>query len=370
MAKYKTLHIVPALYSGGVGSFLLNYYKRIDKNLFTFDFITHFNENRYVSEDPLMSASIVYYFKQQHEIGTFAYIRQFKTVIKNGNYDIVHIHNGHLTGFLAMICKIYGAKKIVCHAHTTRCMNPRFAKLMMIFRWLSRIFSNALFACGHDAGMFCYGTKNFKVIPNGVDFNIYQKACDKDILRLKQEYNIPNDVFVVGCVAQFTPPKNHIYLIKVFKALLEKRANSILMLVGTGHLKGEIEKNVESLGLKDKVVFAGFQTNIPLFLSTFDILLLPSIHEGLPVVAAEAQALGLKCIFSKHIDNTCDRNVGLMKFLPITDEAINDWVVESLKPHLYPERSDIIKHFVDDCYEITEGAKLLQYEYLKLLKNI
>ena len=370
MARYKVLHIVPALYSGGVGSFLLNYYRGFDKDLFTFDFVTHFDEKIRVLADSLMSTSTVYYFRQQHEIGTLAYVRQYKDVIKNGNYDIVHIHNGHLTGLLAMICKIYGAKRVTCHAHTTRCMSPKLEGFMWVFRWMCRAFSNRLYACGHDAGVFCFGTDNFKIIPNGIDFNLYQRSSDEDIMRLKQTFNISQDAFVVGSVAQFTQPKNHTYLIKVFKSILEVRPNSVLLLVGDGDLKKVVEAQVEEYGIQQNVIFAGFQTEIPKFLSAFDVFLLPSIHEGLPVVAAEAQALGVKCVFSKHIDNTCDRKVGLMTFLPITDDSIIDWVTESLRTSKCLDRSDIIKHYIEDCYDLTEGTMLLQREYLELLNNI
>ena len=174
MTKYRVLHIVPALYRGGVGSFLLNYYRRFDKTKFGFDFITHFDERERVANDPLMKDSQVYCFQQAHDLGTINYVKQFKPIIRQGQYDIIHIHNGHLTGLLAMICKFYGAKRIVCHAHTTRCMNPKIDILMPLLRWMSRRFSSRLFACGHDAGKFCYGTDNYIVIPNGIDFEYYQ----------------------------------------------------------------------------------------------------------------------------------------------------------------------------------------------------
>ena len=91
MEKYRILHVVPALYSGGVGSFLLNYYKRFDRDRFQFDFVTHFDESELANKDSCMTDSSVYCFKQAHEIGAIAYIKQFKLVVKNGGYDIIHI---------------------------------------------------------------------------------------------------------------------------------------------------------------------------------------------------------------------------------------------------------------------------------------
>ncbi len=367
MAKYRILHIVPALYSGGVGSFLLNYYRRFDRNKFHFDFITHFDERDKASSDPLVSDSSVYYFRQAHEIGIIRYIKQYKTAIKGTKYDIVHIHNGHLTGLLALICKLYGARLIVCHAHTTKCMNPKMNRVMPILRWMSRHFSSRLMACGNEAGLFCYGTNSFVVIPNGVDFDYYKRSSDDEIIQLKQKYGINQETYVVGCVAQFTPPKNHGFLIRVFEKIHEKNPNAVLLLVGDGDLMYGVKEQVRAMNLTDSVMFTGLQRNVPLFLSVFDAFLLPSIHEGLPVVAAEAQAMGVKCIFSDNIDHTCDRNVGLMTFLPITDDAICDWVECTLRPISYPSREQIMRKFSDDFYDINDGTKLLQNEYLKIL---
>ena len=367
MTKYRVLHIVPALYRGGVGSFLLNYYRRFDKAKFSFDFITHFDERDWVANDPLMKDSRVYYFQQAHESGPINYVKQFKPVIRQGQYDIVHIHNGHLTGLLAMICKWYGARRIVCHAHTTRCMNPKMNKMMPLLRWMSRRFSSRLFACGHDAGEFCYGTENFVVIPNGIDFEYYQQSTQEEITKLKEKFGIERSSLIVGCVAQFTAPKNHHFLVKVFEKVHTKDPSAVLVLVGDGDLMHNVKEQVNSLNLADSVIFAGLQRNIPLFLSAFDVFLLPSIHEGLPVVAAEAQAMGLKCVFSENIDNTCDRNVGLMTFLPITDAAIDDWVNAVFKNIVVPSRELIIQQFSRDYYEINEGTNLFQNEYLKML---
>jgi len=369
MKKYSVLHVVPALYRGGVGSFLLNYYRRFDKEKFRFDFITHFDERDRVANDPLMKDSQVYYFQQAHESGAINYVKQFRQIIRQGQYDIVHIHNGHLTGLLAMICRYYGAKRIVCHAHTTRCMNPKMDRMMPILRWMSRTFSSRLFACGHEAGKFCYGTENFVVIPNGIDFDYYQKSSNAEISKLKEELGIEESSLIVGCVAQFTPPKNHHYLITVFEKIHEKDPSAVLVLVGDGDLMQDIKEQVHSLNLANNVIFAGLQHNIPLFLSVFDVFLLPSIHEGLPVVAAEAQAMGLKCVFSKNIDNTCDRKVGLMTFLPISESAVVDWVDAVFKNVVGPTREMIKQQFSKDYYDINEGTKLFQKEYLKLLSD-
>lgn len=362
----RILHIVPTLGYGGVAKFLLHYYDYIDKSKIQFDFITHGKKESY--HDELISKGArIFYIKPQHEVGFFSYYKNLVNVVKSVNDDIVHIHLGHHTGMEAAICKLVGVKKIICHAHTTKCMNPSHVRFMPLFRFLARKCSTQLFACGNDAGLYCFGTKKFTVIPNGVDLDKFKRSSDLEIIEIKRKFNIPENNKIIGCVAAMTPPKNHNYLLDVFSKIHNADNQTILMLVGDGELRSLIEKKIEELNLKDSVVLTGNQDNIPSFISSFDVFALTSHHEGLPVVSAEAQALGTKCVFSNNIDHTCDLGIGIMKFVPIESTNLDDWVKECLTPYDKPSIDDIKKRFVATGYEIKEGAKRLTNMYLQTL---
>ena len=367
MKKIHVLQIVPTLGYGGVAKFLLHYYDHMDKNQFCFDFITHGQPEDYHNQ-LIKEGSRVFYVKPPHELGTLNYLKQIKEIVKRNSFDIVHIHTGHHTGFLACYLKLHGIKHIICHAHTTKCMNPKHEKLMPLFRWMARHFTDQLFACGHDAGVYCFGTENFTIIPNGVDLSVFKRATVREVQSLKTKLGIPHDYRVIGCVAACVTPKNHNYLIKVFANYHKANPNSKLLLVGDGPLRSEIEKIVENYSLGTDVIFAGNQDDIPLFLSAFDVFALTSFHEGLPVVSAEAQALGLPCLFSENIDHSCDLGLGLIQFIPISENDVNVWskCFSAFNPAV--TESQIRKRFEETGYEINRGVFCLSSQYGSILK--
>ena len=112
---------------------------------------------------------------------------------------------------------------------------------------------------------------------------------------------IPEDAFVIGHIGRFSSQKNQDFLVKIFHKIKEIRDISVLILIGDGELRGEVEKEVVSLGLEDSVLFLGTRTDIPELLSTMDVFLMPSIYEGLPIVGVEAQASGLSLYLSDTI---------------------------------------------------------------------
>lgn len=368
MNKVRILHIVPTLGYGGVAKFLIHYNDHMDKNKFCFSFVSHGQHESY-HDSLIKDGSQIFYVKPQHEIGTHLYLKQIKDIVKKNKFDIVHIHTGHHTGVMAAYLKMHGIKHIICHAHTTKCMDPKHEKLMPLFRWLARHYADSLFACGHDAGVYCFGTEDFTVIPNGVDLSVFKRASAQESNELKEQLGIPIDCRVIGCVAAFVPPKNHSFLLRAFAEYHSSNKNSKLLLVGDGQLRKKIEALVDKYSIGSDVIFAGNQDNIPLYLSIFDVFALTSHHEGLPVVSAEAQAVGVPCIFSDRIDHSCDLGVGLVKFLPISEECVDKWVDNFIHFKPLASQSLIGKRFEETGYEISRGALNLSSIYQSLLQN-
>ena len=117
--------------------------------------------------------------------------------------------------------------------------------------------------------------------------------------------------------------KNHIFLLKIFAEVTKIIPDIKLLLLGDGELKKRLKKLSDKLGLLDKVYFIGEVKNPEDFMSASDILLLPSLYEGFPLVGIEAQANGLKCIFSDNITREVKINCNV-DFLSIKDSK--EWV--------------------------------------------
>lgn len=109
---------------------------------------------------------------------------------------------------------------------------------------------------------------------------------------VREELGIPEDIPVVGTVANFKEHKGYPYLleaaVRVRRAIPEVR----FVLVGQGTLEAGIRRRAHDLGLAGTVIFTGYREDAQRLMSTFDVFVLASLHEGLPIALVEAMSLG------------------------------------------------------------------------------
>ena len=364
----KILQIVPTLGYGGVAQFLLNYYKQMDKNEIRFDFITHGSVEAF-HQELIDGGPQIFYFKSIGKEGLKYYLKQLKDVFENNTYDIVHTHDGHLVGLTAFFCRRYFKGKIICHAHTTLCVNPKHRYFMPVFRWLARHNSDKLLGCGVLACRYIFGKgSQFKVIHNAVDVDRFQQVHKEDALALREQLGIPKNAFIIGHVGLFSPQKNHFYLIRIFEKIYHLHKNAHLVLVGGGELQEDVKQECKKMGIEKRIHFVGKQSNIPLYMYIFNVFALPSRWEGLPVVGVEAQAAGLHCVMAEAIDHDVDAGVGMVDFLPITDEALDKWQTTLMKGYASPCRKDIEIAMKATGYEIKGSVDALVNVYKDIVK--
>ena len=222
-------------------------------------------------------------------------------------------------------------------------------------------YATELFACGQEAGKWMFGGQNFTVLNNAIDAEkyIYNASVRAEV---RQELGIEPQSLVVGHVGRLSPQKNHAYLIDVFHALLQKHADSKLVLVGRGNLEAEIRKQCENLGIADRVIFTGVRNDVNRLLQAMDVFLLPSVYEGLGIVAVEAQAAGLPCVCSNRVPEECVRTEGLVQFLPLED-GTERWAQEVLN-RSNTVRLDRSSEIRKNDFDIRENAGWLQDFYL------
>ena len=146
-----------------------------------------------------------------------------------------------------------------------------------------------------------------------------------------------------------------------------KKDNKVkFILIGDGPFKVQIERRVSENGDADNVVFAGIRDNIEVFMKAFDLFVLPSLFEGLPVVSIEAQAAGTPCLISNKIDKTLDLGLGLVSFLSI-DNGCKEWVsaIASFRNNADSRISNekIYEALIRHGYEVSSSAKKLSEIY-------
>lgn len=372
----RVLHILDSLDYGGIESFLVNIYRKIDREKIQFDFIIFKDDNCYEKE-VLKYGGKIYKFnidKKNKLIWMIKSIKAIKNTINNENYKIIHCHNCSLLGILkgtlaGRFCR--GSKIIIAHSHNTGMPeNNLLDKIERFFlKELIALSSDFYFACSKDAALSKFprrkitdDSNNFKIIHNAIDINkfMFNNKCR---ISLREKLEIDDD-FVIGHIGRFEYQKNHIFLIKVFNELVKRYSKSKLLLVGGGKLEETIKQEVTKLNLQDKVIFMGAQKNVEEYYQCMDVFVLPSIFEGLGIVLIEAQANGLKCIISNTIphDAIITSNV-------ITRDInnLNEWVDSLLQVKENLSRSNCLKEIKKNGYDLDNEAKELENIYEKII---
>ena len=154
-----------------------------------------------------------------------------------------------------------------------------------ILRPFSKLYANKFFACTKHAGEWLFGKKiierkELNVINNAIDLKKFE-FNEKTREDLRKELGIKEDTLIIGHVGRFMKQKNHEFLIEVFKELIKKNDNSILMLIGQGPLLNDMKQKVRDLKIEDKVKFIGQVTDVEKYYNIMDVFLFPSIYEGL-----------------------------------------------------------------------------------------
>lgn len=157
-----------------------------------------------------------------------------------------------------------------------------------------------------------------KIPGMGVDFSRFYGVSDRDRQAIRDRYKIPLDASVLIFAAEFSVRKNQKFLIKAMKKLPE---NLFLILPGDGILLEKCKSYAEKLGLKDRIIFPGFISNIAVWYKAADIAVSSSRSEGLPFNIIEAMYMNLPIVASEvkgHIDLLKDLTSA--KLYPYNDE--------------------------------------------------
>lgn len=260
----------------------------------------------------------------------FVIIGNLKRLIRDGGYDAVHIHGD--VAYKLLVCsvaaRLAGVKTILLHSHASGTDGNHRGlkkKLHMASRRFLKWTGTGYVSCSDLAADWMFPNvraKKITIIHNGVDLDKFRyDPVKREAVR--SEWGLEGS-FVLGHVGRFEYQKNHDYLVDVFAAVKERVPEAKLFLVGEGSLQEDIRAKVETLGLSDDVIFAGLSREVEKLLSGFDVFVLPSHFEGLPIVGVEAQAAGLPVLFA----DTITREAKLTEdatFLPIGADDVSRW---------------------------------------------
>lgn len=360
----KVLVVVTSLFGyDGISNVATNYYIYKNHENMSMDFLTINPISKRLSEE-LNKHQDKSYILPYRNTNPIKYFYELKKIIKNGKYQIVHVHGNSSTMFVEMFAaKQAGVKVRIAHSHNTKCDHVKIDRILKPL--FLKCYTDG-FACGKEAGEWLFNDGKFDIISNGIDLEKFEfnEKYRKD---MRVKYNL-QEKFVIGHVGRFSEQKNHKKLIEIFEVISERIPDSELVLIGDGELKANMEQLVKDKKLN--VLFVGVTGDVDKWLQAMDMMIFPSLYEGLPLGIVEAQAAGLPCILSDKISPMI-KITNLVHFVSLNESA-EIWVEKMMKIEMTDRKSkkEIVKSEIRNAnYDIYKNCMLLEDKYKKILKQ-
>jgi len=365
----RVLQVLGGLNRGGAESMVMNLYRTIDREKIQFDFVVHTDEFCAFNDEVFELGGRIYCAPRYKVTNHITYTKWWKNFFKShSEYKIVHGHMFSIASIYLNIAKKFGIITIA-HSHSSSEKLGISGVVKKIIQQPLKNISDWLFACSIMAGNWLYG-KNFESRKNGIIVKnaistseyVYNPTIAQ---KMRAELGVEGK-FVVGHVGRFCEAKNHMYLLDVFGEILKKNEESVLLIVGDGELRTQIEEKAEKMGIKDKLIMTGVRNDVNDLLQAMDCFVFPSVYEGVPLTVIEAQAAGLPCFVSDTItDEVCITK--LVHTLSIADFP-TVWSDEILKITPGLKREDTKQLIVKAGYDVNTTASWITNFYMDCIK--
>ena len=361
----RVLHVVTYMGRSGLETMIMNYYRHMDRSRIQFDFLVH-RDFRADYDDEIESLGGRIYRLPQLIPWSGSYHKALNGFFaEHPEYRIVHVHQDCLSSVILKAAKNQGVPVRIAHSHSSSQDKNLKYLIKLFYKRQIPSFATELFACGKEAGDWMFGGVPYRIVNNAIDTRKYT-YCPERRKNIRKQLGIDPEAFVVGHVGRFNTVKNHTFLLDVFGELRKKNRDAVLLLIGEGDLRGEMEKKAQALGMYNSVIFTGMRSDVPDLMQAMDCFVFPSLYEGIPVTMIEAQAAGLPCVISDAVPAE-SRKTDLVKQISLKESAVG-WANQILT-HRWDTRPDTEKAIADAGYDIVANARWLQNYYLEQWKK-
>lgn len=358
----RVLCVFSQLDIGGAESMCMNLYRQLDKSKVQFDFVKHTSKKGDFEEEIALLGGRVFEAPRYRGTNHKSYCKWWENHLQmHPEHQIIH---GHYYTIAAIYFKIaHKFNRItIAHSHSTSAGKRRLRNLATNY-WLSKInkYSDYRFACSIPAGKWLFGDHPFTVFHNAIDSRqfVYDPVLRE---KVREELGVSEN-YVAGTVGSLYYPKNPFGTIKIIKELKRRNPKTKFLWVGIGSMFDAVKSTIHQEDLDDCCLMLGERNDVNRILQAMDVFILPSIYEGLPVVAVEAQAAGLPCIISDSVTREVDIT-GLCTFLPIQNSSLwAETILENLPP-----RRDTHQDLLESGYDVHTTAAWICDFYISLLK--
>ena len=295
MKRHRLMQITHDLAIGGLQKVVVNICKTIDRDKFHVSVLCLRDLGEFVPEVERLGIKVMYLLQKKYGTDYFSFLKVAR-ILRQEKIEIIHTHNiqpfidGTIGAFLS------GVKTVVHTDHGRKF--PDKKRYMLAERILSH-FVYKVVGVSEDTSnnLIKYekiSPRKIITIPNGIDGSKYLTNIDKD--KKKEELGINNDGPIIGLGARLTKIKGITYLLQSMPETIKEFPDITLIIAGKGEIEEELKREATLLGIHKNVLFLEPRLDMHELLRLFDIFVLPSLSEGLPMILLEAMAAGCPII--------------------------------------------------------------------------
>ena len=339
LKKIKILYLTTSSKIGGVEQVILGLVKDINRDLFNIEVCTLSPKG--LLHDELDTLKIKNYslgIVKNNWVSIAKAFYRLYILLRKEKYQIVNSWLFHASVMSTFISKF---EKKACLVESRQYADYMYKYNFKLKQFLDKISSQRadhIIACSDAAKEILVNyekadPRKVTVVYNGTSINRFRFQNLKQREQIRENLQI-KDKIVLSYTAHFRQEKGHRYLLRAISKIKTQYPNIVLLLIGDGVLRNELEVLTKQFNIEDNVRFLGYRTDIPDLLSATDIYVHPTTNEGFGIAIIEAMAVGVPVIAT---------NVGGIPEI-ITDEKYGVLVPAENPQALADAISDLIMH--------------------------
>jgi len=289
------MQITHDLAIGGLQQVVVNLCRSIDRSKFDISVLCLRDLGEFVPDVENLGLKVHYLPQKENGTDYFSFLKVAK-ILRQEKIDVIHTHNTQPFVDGTIGAMLAGVKTVV---HTDHARSFPDKGRYMFAEWLMSHYAFKVVGVSDhtSTNLTKYekiSPKKIMTIENGIDGSRFEVKIDRD--KKRREIGIKNDGPVIGLGVRLAEQKGITYLLQAMPRVIQSFPDITLVIVGDGDLKTGLQDEAAQLGLQDNVLFLGPRLDIPELLQLFDIYVLPSLWEGMPMVLLESLASGCPVI--------------------------------------------------------------------------
>jgi glycosyltransferase involved in cell wall biosynthesis len=289
--KVKILHIIKSLGRGGAEMLLPESLKLHDQSRFEFHYIYFLPWKDQMVNALQTNGGKVTCIPASNNIKIMLQLRLVQRYIKENGIQLVHCH----LPWAGIVSRFVGKLTDIPVVYTEHNKQERYHWGTRVINLLTMDLLRLVIAVSADVAESIHRYKPrlkvpVRIILNGVNTEHFNRQFFNDRI-VRERFNIPGEAPIIGTVAVFRVQKRLDLWMDLAAKILQRCSDAHFIIVGDGPLKKDLMKKRDSLGLQDRIHMPGLETEVRTYLAAFDVYMMSSVFEGLPVALLEAMAM-------------------------------------------------------------------------------